>query len=247
MSRHVHHLALARDWSAALASSTHDYRVSTAGRSLEEEGFIHASFADQVDAVAGRYFRDVAEPLVLLTIDVGRLSCEVRLEAAGDDAYPHLYGPLPVEAVVAVAPYEVPPVEAAVARFHHAHLFASDLPATLAFYRRWFGARMVADEVLLGSRNVMVALGDGRLNLYDQPPPPPAGRSAVHHLGLQVRDLPALVERMAAGGVPFRRAVREGEGFRYVMAEAPDGVLLELFETRPDAMPPAAFPWFAWP
>ena len=161
-------------WEAAAAAG--QYRISTRGRTLQEEGFIHACFADQVDGVARRYYADVREPMVVLAVDVCLVGCEVRLEVppGAADAFPHLYGPIPVGAVVAVTPYSVVSTEAAWARLHHAHLFCADVDATVAWWRRWFGARVVADEVLLGSRNVMVAIGDGRLNLYDQPPPTPS-------------------------------------------------------------------------
>lgn len=131
------------------------------------------------------------------------------------------------------------------ARLHHTHIFASDLNATITFYRDWFGATVVADEVLAGSRNVMVAIGDGRLNIYDQAPRVASG-GAVHHLGIQIRDLKALVERMESSGYDFRKPISSGEGFSYVMVEAPDNILLELFESSDDNMPPEAARWFAW-
>lgn len=133
------------------------------------------------------------------------------------------------------------------ARLHHTHIFASDIDETLRFWTTWLGAEVVADEVLLGSRNVMVAVGDGRLNIYAQPPSHPERSGGVHHLGIQVRDLHSLVGEMRAGGVVFRKPIAEGEGFRYVMVEAPDRILLELFESVPDQMPDAAETWFSWP
>ncbi|GGK73841.1 hypothetical protein Sme01_33130 [Sphaerisporangium melleum] len=100
------HLALAGDWDAAIRAG--EYRVSTLGRSLEEEGFIHAC-ADptQLRGVAGRFYADVTEPLVVLTIDEDRLGCEVRYELAPDagEEFPHIYGPLPVAAVTSVTPF----------------------------------------------------------------------------------------------------------------------------------------------
>ena len=245
MSRLVHHLALAADWADAKRAGF--YRISTRGRTLAEEGFIHACLADQIDGVAGRFYRDVTEPLVLLAIDITRLDCEVRLEVppGAADAFPHLYGPLPIDAVVAVTPYLVPPSSATIARLHHAHIFASDLDATVGFWHRWFGARVVADETLVGSRNVMLAVGDGRLNVYDQPPHQ-TGRSGVHHLGVQVRDVDRLVVQMTDAGRPPRKAVAGGEGFRYVMIEAPDAILIEAFETVEESMTTASRPWFAW-
>ena len=64
-TEHVFHLALASDWETAQVAG--DYRVSTLGVSLEQEGFLHASFAHQWEGVLARYYADVEEPLVLLT------------------------------------------------------------------------------------------------------------------------------------------------------------------------------------
>ena len=62
-AEHLFHLALASDWAAAQEAG--DYRVSTRGRTLEQEGFIHASYAHQVQGVRDAFYRDVTEPLVL--------------------------------------------------------------------------------------------------------------------------------------------------------------------------------------
>ena len=94
----IFHIATAADWRRTLASGT--YTTSTVGRSLEEEGFIHASRRDQVQGVFDRYYRDAGEHLVLLTIDPARLrDAEVRVEPVGDDTYPHVYGPIDLTAV----------------------------------------------------------------------------------------------------------------------------------------------------
>ena len=73
--------------------------------SLAEQGFIHCSFAEQVQATADAFFAGRTD-VVLLEIDPARLGAvEVRVEPAGDPAgFPHLYGPLPVTAVVRVLP-----------------------------------------------------------------------------------------------------------------------------------------------
>jgi uncharacterized protein (DUF952 family) len=98
------HLALRRDWEAATDSEAGDYRVSTRGRTLAEEGFLHASYADQWQGVRDTHYADVTEPLVLLEIDPALLDVPVveEVPAGGDEAFPHVYGPLPVTAVVAV-------------------------------------------------------------------------------------------------------------------------------------------------
>jgi uncharacterized protein (DUF952 family) len=99
------HIAFAADWDAALAAG--EYRMSTRGRTLEDEGFIHCSAsAAQGAEVAARFYDDVDAPLVVLTIDPARVSSEIRFETAPDtrEAFPHIYGPLPTAAVTGVDP-----------------------------------------------------------------------------------------------------------------------------------------------
>jgi uncharacterized protein (DUF952 family) len=104
---HIFHLATERDWRAA--SESGEYDTSTIGRTLAEEGFIHASRASQVDRVAKAFYADVDEPLVLLQIDPALLGSTVRLERpdGSDQDFPHIYGPIPTDAVVAATPYVV--------------------------------------------------------------------------------------------------------------------------------------------
>ena len=69
--------------------------------SLETEGFIHCSTSDQLAAVANRKFRE-KEDLLVLTIDSSRVRPEIRYEnlEGGEEQFPHIYGPLNVDAVV---------------------------------------------------------------------------------------------------------------------------------------------------
>lgn len=132
------------------------------------------------------------------------------------------------------------------ARLHHTHIFASDMDATLDFYRRWFGAEVLADHVFAGARNVMMKVGDGRINIYDQAPAG-QGRNAVHHLGIQVDNLQTLVDTMSADGFDFRTPIRVLDELDYIMVEAPDGILLELFEFKGTTDQSAGLTeWFAW-
>lgn len=114
---------------------------------------------------------------------------------------------------------------------HHAHLFASDVDASIRFYREMFGAEVIVDAELAGSRNVLIRLGSGHINFYDQFPKD-SGRGVVHHLGIRTDDLEALVAHMKAKGFAFRKGITNAGPFKYVMAAGPDGVLLELFETE---------------
>lgn len=101
----LYHVALAGEWAAAV-DGTAPYRTSTAGRTLDEEGFTHCSAAGQVAGVLERFYAAVAEPLVLLEVDPSRLTSSVVDEpvADGSETFPHVYGPLDVAAVVAVHP-----------------------------------------------------------------------------------------------------------------------------------------------
>ncbi len=95
----IYHLALQEHWEQALASG--EYRISSIDRTLDEEGFIHCSFAGQVQGTADRFYRG-REDVLLLEIDPARLEAELRVEASSADArgFPHIYGPLPSAAVV---------------------------------------------------------------------------------------------------------------------------------------------------
>jgi len=76
------------------------------GDTLDTEGFIHCSTAEQVHRPANALCRGRTD-LVLLEIDEARLPAPPRYEP-GDPAdpaaecFPHVYGPIPVTAVVAV-------------------------------------------------------------------------------------------------------------------------------------------------
>jgi len=119
---------------------------------------------------------------------------------------------------------------------HHAHLFASDLKASLEFYREMFGGEILADLNMAGARNVFVAVGKGRLHFYDQPSKD-EGKGAIHHIGIQTDDLEGLVARMKSKGFQFRKGISDFGFWKYVMVQAPDHVLLELFQIIPEKLP----------
>jgi catechol 2,3-dioxygenase-like lactoylglutathione lyase family enzyme len=119
---------------------------------------------------------------------------------------------------------------------HHAHLFSSDLGASLKFYREMFGAEILADLNMAGARNVFLAVGQGRLHFYDQPRRD-EGKGAIHHIGIQTEDLGRLVAHMKAKGFQFRKEISDFGFWKYVMVQAPDNVLLELFQIIPEKLP----------
>ena len=69
--------------------------------SLDSEGFIHLSTESQWPRTVERFYRDQRDTL-LLRIDPVRLFSEVRYEPADGELFPHLYGPLNLEAVVTI-------------------------------------------------------------------------------------------------------------------------------------------------
>jgi glutathione S-transferase len=101
----IFHMALPDDWAAAF--TTGEYRMSTRGITLEQEGFIHCSTREQLQDTANRFYRDL-DQLVVLTIDPELVASPIVYEppAPGLDVlFPHIYGPLPVAAVNVATPW----------------------------------------------------------------------------------------------------------------------------------------------
>ena len=99
------HFCTRSAWSEARAHGAYQ------GDTLQSEGFIHCSTAEQVHLPANALVRGRTD-LVLLEIDRARLTCPVRWEPCdpGDPStmrFPHVYGPLDPDAVVAV--HDFPP------------------------------------------------------------------------------------------------------------------------------------------
>jgi glutathione S-transferase len=99
----IYHIATMADWAAAEASGS--YTISTKDRTLEQEGFIHASQGEQVAAVADLFYAG-EDGLILLAVDTDRLAAEVRYEPVPgwDLPFPHIYGPINPDAVIDVLP-----------------------------------------------------------------------------------------------------------------------------------------------
>jgi len=94
---YIYHVTTRAEWERAQAQGFYE------AASLASEGFIHASADErQVQGVLQRYFAGQSD-LVQLTIDPSKLVHELKWELAPSvgEEFPHIYGPLNVDAVVA--------------------------------------------------------------------------------------------------------------------------------------------------
>jgi uncharacterized protein (DUF952 family) len=96
----IFHITSAKSWEACLTLGQYT------NESLQTEGFIHFSGKKQIVGTANRYYQG-QKGLVLLKVAVGRLAPELKYEIAPNgDLFPHLYGPLNLDAVEKVYPFE---------------------------------------------------------------------------------------------------------------------------------------------
>ena len=101
------HITEESTWKAAQSEGL--YRAT----SLENDGFIHLSAPEQLEWVASQFYLG-CQGLVLLEIESERLNAELHFEdVPGHGIFPHLYGPLNLDAVVQVHAFDpamdVPP------------------------------------------------------------------------------------------------------------------------------------------
>jgi len=95
----IYHMCRADEWEGAHVSGAYHGSSQDAA-----DGFIHFSTALQVRTSAAKH-RSGQIGLVLLTVDPGPLGDALKWEPSrGGDLFPHLYGPLPVSAVISVDP-----------------------------------------------------------------------------------------------------------------------------------------------
>ncbi len=94
----IYHVTTKQQWEAALRKGCYE------APSLASEGFIHMSRQQQVAGVLQRYYQNTPD-LLLLHINETKLTAELKFELAPsvNEEFPHLYGPLNLEAVAGVA------------------------------------------------------------------------------------------------------------------------------------------------
>jgi uncharacterized protein (DUF952 family) len=98
MTSIVYKVLRRHEWSAAQAAG-----VFAGSPADAHDGFIHLSAAHQVRGVCERHFADEND-LLLLTVEADRLGPALKWETSHKgEAYPHLYGTLPLALVRSVA------------------------------------------------------------------------------------------------------------------------------------------------
>ncbi|HEX5836490.1 MAG TPA: DUF952 domain-containing protein [Anaerolineales bacterium] len=101
----IYHITSRTAWNEARQRG--DYRAE----SLEAEGFIHCSTESQVVPVAEKFYTGLGD-LLLLVIEPARLTSDLKWEPPSGgtpppgvpegDLFPHIYGPINLDAVVQV-------------------------------------------------------------------------------------------------------------------------------------------------
>jgi uncharacterized protein (DUF952 family) len=101
--RETFHLVPADLWAAT--DRTRPY----AAASLRDEGFIHCTDGEaELGATFDRHYATDPRSFVALTLDLDALGVPWRFDDPGSP-YPHVYGPIPPDAVIAIADVERDP------------------------------------------------------------------------------------------------------------------------------------------
>jgi len=100
---HIYHIVLTEIWERFKG------RPSYEAESLSSEGFIHCSYESQLDGVISRYYANAGRVLVL-KLDTEKLRSKLVEEpSTNGEIYPHVYGRLNRDAVVAIEEREISP------------------------------------------------------------------------------------------------------------------------------------------
>ena len=93
----IYHITTQQEWNAAKPSGSYS------ATSLKDEGFIHCSEDRQIAGVLQRFFKGKIN-LLKLSIDTTKLKHQLIYEWSPSiaDTFPHIYGPINTDAVIAV-------------------------------------------------------------------------------------------------------------------------------------------------
>ena len=91
----IYHVTTVQEWNAAKEKGFYN------APSLEIEGFIHCSEAQQLQGVLHRYYQGKTN-LLKLVIDTDKLKSKLQYDLAPsvNEQFPHIYGPINLDAVI---------------------------------------------------------------------------------------------------------------------------------------------------
>lgn len=97
----IYHIVLPEVWENFKEKEEYE------AESLQTEGFIHCSFAEQLDGVLQRYYSN-AKNVLILTLDTEKLSSKLINEpSTNNEIYPHIYGKINKSAIVELKEREI--------------------------------------------------------------------------------------------------------------------------------------------
>lgn len=100
-SRIIYHITSQDRWQEAQKEGVY------LPEAYETDGFIHCSKKEQIPCVGERYYTGQAG-LLILSINIDKLTSKLVYEnlTGGEEVFPHIYGPLPLNAVEFTAAFE---------------------------------------------------------------------------------------------------------------------------------------------
>jgi uncharacterized protein (DUF952 family) len=97
----IYHIVLPEVWGKVKGEKFYEAEC------LKTEGFIHCSFADQLETVLCRYYKN-AESVLVLEIETEKLTSKLVNEpSTGGEIYPHIYGKINVDAIAQIEEREI--------------------------------------------------------------------------------------------------------------------------------------------
>lgn len=92
----IYHIVLPAVWEKFRGEKFYE------AKSLTTEGFIHCSFAGQLETVLRRYYKD-AKAVLILEIEPEKLASKLVNEpSTGGEIYPHIYGKINIDAIIEI-------------------------------------------------------------------------------------------------------------------------------------------------
>jgi catechol 2,3-dioxygenase-like lactoylglutathione lyase family enzyme len=120
---------------------------------------------------------------------------------------------------------------------HHIHIVCSDVETSERWFLDGVGAELVDRRESRGTPTTELRLGDTRVLLRaaregESLAADGERRFGTDHVGLQVENVDATVERLRARGVEIAREPQNSPSNRVAFIKGPDNVLIELVQAR---------------